>query len=122
VAIYRGALLAVSPSLREAVVRTAPLPDQIERAPRIRNVPVPQTLGGWSFVDLAVDRSLAAMRVASAIAAWPPVEVEGVVRPIEAAQRVLAALRPESKAAIEAALPTATAFGREILEPLLRPS
>lgn len=109
-------------STRDAAVSALPLPDKVDPAPRIRAQLVEPNFGGWSFIHHLSDRPQAARRVAGAVAAWTPLLGARDIRPVEPASHALAALRPESRAAIEEVLPTATEYGRSILEPLLSPN
>lgn len=115
VTILRTAVATAPPAVRDALAASVALPDLVH--------PVTSQLGAWNLLDLAADRAAAARRAAGAVARWTPAQASATqVHPRDAAERVLAALHPESRAPIEEALPTATEHGRSILAPLLAPS
>jgi len=121
--LVRRAFVVAPASVRDELAHTLDLPDLVERVPKLAGVVVEPSLGAWNILDLAANRGAAARRAALLVASWMPTPRDDWdVHPVEAAKRALAALRPESLVPIEEALPSATKYGRSILQPLLRPS
>jgi len=116
----REVLADAPPETRDRFALQVPLPDRVDRVPKIMGRVVERAYAGWNVLDLAADRPAAARRGVEHVATWTELpEADFEVRPVEAAQRALRALLPEAASAYGSLAADVAPLGRQVLDEAL---
>lgn len=113
--VVREVVQALPAPRRDAIVMALPLPASLPVQATVWNVKTGGRPKGWAFLDLASDRTAAARKATTAIAAWDPPPSPSQRLPDEEAISALSALGSAALPAIDEALPGATPAGRDVL-------